>query len=296
MLTLAIMAGASPIPGEWQIGLLISVVMVVGIPHGAVDHVLFMEDSKRDIRYFYFFYIGLMLLYGLLWYMAPLISMGLFLIMSAYHFGESQFSAYEPQFNASGKLMNVSWGTSILSGLIWYNREELQSFPVGSDNVQGIITLLTNDLFFYLLISGTFLSILILSWWAYNGMINREKIATELYVLALIHICFYITPLLIGFSLYFAVLHSAKVLDEEFRFLKKRKDLDHWSQFVKLLLPFTTVSLLGTALLLAISVSGFLPVSNILLILILVSSLTLPHSIVMHGFYAKMFNRRSPSK
>ena len=67
-------------------------ILLLGIPHGAIDHVLFFKKRKMSQTKFYSIYLGLSFLFVILWHILPVISLILFLLISAFHFGESQFA------------------------------------------------------------------------------------------------------------------------------------------------------------------------------------------------------------
>ena len=78
--------------------LVVALVLIVfiGIPHGANDHLLFFnlinksvdKNNKKSILFFAS-YIGLIILYVCCWYLFPTFSLGLFILISIYHFGQS---------------------------------------------------------------------------------------------------------------------------------------------------------------------------------------------------------------
>ncbi|WKN32708.1 Brp/Blh family beta-carotene 15,15'-dioxygenase [Porifericola rhodea] len=66
----------SSIPFEWQLVFFVLLMVVTGIPHGAVNHVVYQEVEKNkqaSTNYLRFFmvYLGIILLYALLWYLLP---------------------------------------------------------------------------------------------------------------------------------------------------------------------------------------------------------------------------------
>ena len=67
-------------------------ILLLGIPHGAIDHVLFFKKRKMSQLKFYSIYLGLSFLFVILWHILPVTSLILFLLISAFHFGESQFA------------------------------------------------------------------------------------------------------------------------------------------------------------------------------------------------------------
>ena len=82
------------IPFENFEGYMFAILLIgFGIPHGALDHkILFARGSfcfKEKMR-FYFKYISLMICMGSFWYFSPYFAFIFFMIISAYHFGQSQ--------------------------------------------------------------------------------------------------------------------------------------------------------------------------------------------------------------
>jgi Brp/Blh family beta-carotene 15,15'-monooxygenase len=266
-------------------------IALLGIPHGAIDHVIFMEGNKHNALFFYSFYFGLMGLYIASWLFFPLLSFVFFLLLSAYHFGQSQFSQLGQAPKTLRLVLYLFWGVSILSGLVVYNHQEILEITNSASDLAGLANAFHLPTHQILLPIATAISLGTLLWLRAKKMLTTEKLMMEIYILALIHFSFYALPFLVGFTLYFVTLHSLKVLREEFSFLKARRLNFSVGKFLKLLLPFTLLSVVGSAFILLVSYLGWLQFSNILLILMLISVLTLPHSIVMEGFYQKLMQK-----
>ena len=101
----------------------------------------------------------------------------------------------------------------------------------------------------------------------------------------LIHATFYLFPFIIGFTLYFVALHSIKVMNDEFKFLKDENNNFNIMSFLKLLAPYSILSIVGTSFLLILSYYNYIPYSIPFLAIIIISVITLPHAIVMNIFY-----------
>jgi hypothetical protein len=114
-----------------------------------------------------------------------------------------------------------------------------------------------------------------------------QKMLIESYQILLIAIAFYLFSTLVGFTLYFIILHSFKVLIQEYDFLKRKTSIKGLLHFIQLLTPFTMLSIAGMAIIFSVIHFLGLNVSIPLLLLILVSSITLPHSYVMDIFYQR---------
>ena len=77
---------------EQQITFSSLLILLFGVPHGAIDHVLFFKMRNISQLKFYCVYLGLIGLFLLFWLYQPLWSFIFFLFLSAFHFGESQFA------------------------------------------------------------------------------------------------------------------------------------------------------------------------------------------------------------
>ncbi len=288
LLALACFTGAEQIPLWVQAAGALVLIALFGIPHGAIDHILFTEAQKVGKFTFYTSYIGAMALFTLAWWVWPVFSFVFFLALSAYHFGQSQFSDVKNDSTTVLNLLNLSWGCSILSGLLVYNGAELSGWLQSAPDLAYLQVILKTTIQNTTLFVSTLATMALLAYLALKMQLDTNRLLMELYFLALIHLCFYLLPLLVGFTLYFTTLHAVRVLSEEFGYLKTRRHNFSLKQFIALLLPYTMLSVLGAGVLFFLSLQGFLEISDFLLGLILVSALTLPHSVVMHGFYQKI--------
>jgi Brp/Blh family beta-carotene 15,15'-monooxygenase len=291
MLLVAVFAGMGSVDMGIQVGFSLFFIALIGIPHGAIDHVLAMDESSLNYFQFYGFYLGLMAAYILVWLLFPMWSLVFFLLISAYHFGQSQFSELIRIPRFLSKVLYMSWGTSILSGMVHYNRVEILSISESSPDLLQLIGAFHPEIYAILLPVSTAVTLGILLWAVVKKQLSIERFFNELYVFGLIHFGFFVLPLIVGFTLYFITLHSLKVLTEEFTYLKERRKNFSIKSFIQLLLPFTLLSVVGSGILVIFSNTGWIPASNVLIFFILISILTLPHSIVMDGFYHKFFRK-----
>ncbi|MEL6142972.1 MAG: Brp/Blh family beta-carotene 15,15'-dioxygenase, partial [Bacteroidota bacterium] len=74
--------------------LVIALLLLLGIPHGATDTTIFQALSKKEVDkrkmiLFGFAYLAIILAYGAIWYIVPVWAFLFFLLLSVYHFGQS---------------------------------------------------------------------------------------------------------------------------------------------------------------------------------------------------------------
>jgi len=264
-----------------------ALIALVGVPHGAIDNVLFLKKSDVTPLKFYAGYLISMILYLFMWIMFPVISLILFLFVSAYHFGESQFSRYFSKSSLVRNSLFLIWGINLISGMIYFNNAEVVDIFNSYNDLESFLVVFDQNIHLGLLISSFFFLVATTIYSLLSNKINIEDVLKEIFILAIIHLAFIVLPLMAGFTLYFVVLHSIKVLMDEFDFLKSGSKTYTVLSFLRQLLPFTLLSFVGGALIISLIYLGLINVSYILVSIILLSLITLPHSVVMYRFYGR---------
>uniref|UniRef100_UPI0025EC0E4A Brp/Blh family beta-carotene 15,15'-dioxygenase n=1 Tax=Marivirga sp. TaxID=2018662 RepID=UPI0025EC0E4A len=263
----------------------------LGIPHGAIDHILLrkkQQSKKAQIR-FYIFYLGLIGLYVVAWILFPYFSLTIFFLILFYHFGQSQFSDVNiNERSKSKKLLYLFWGGPIISGLFYHHYDKLIEFFLETSHFDQTATVITPVSLYFFFILSSIGTILLMAYILLRRVNSKKRFLSEIGVFLLLHLAFFTIPPLLAFALYFAVWHSLKVLYEEYQYLgqkRKRFDLNH---FIKELLLFTLISVIGVIILLVVFSYFEFAISPFFLTIIFLSVLTLPHSVVMDSWYQKM--------
>ena len=259
-------------------------ILLFGIPHGAIDHIIFFKKRKITQLKFYLIYLGLIVAFVTMWHITPVLSLIFFLLISAFHFGESQFE--DIKLNKFFKnTFYFFWGVALLSTLIFYNIKELANVTAYFDDtliLEKIYDIKNVSILFYFTNTVTIISMILL---VVFNKIKIERLFSEFFLLFLIHITFILFPFIIGFTLYFVVLHSLKVMQDEINFFKKDNPKFSFFDFLKLLAPYSILSIFFTTILLLLSYYSYIPYSIPFLSIIIISVITLPHAIVMNIFY-----------
>ena len=144
---------------------------------------------------------------------------------------------------------------------MYYNVSELYDITSYFDDTIVLDKIYNKEkigIFFYLTNIVTIFSIIALT---YYKKINNDRLFSELFLLFLIHATFYLFPFIIGFTLYFVALHSIKVMNDEFKFLKEEDKSFSILRFLKLLAPYSVLSIFGTTFLLILSYLNYIPYS-----------------------------------
>jgi lycopene beta-cyclase len=256
---------------EVAVVLLLAGLALIGIPHGAVDHLLETRQLSGGIRpAFVFGYLGLGGLLFAVWMIMPTLALVFFLAYSALHFGQADLREWRipSRFN----LRAFAWGTLVLSVLLLGHVEEANEVlqQLGAPEIPKFVAGLPSvDWAFYLLGLGFLWAVSEASW----------GFSLSLAMLALTNFL----PLLPAFGLYFIGQHSLNGWSH----LKRGMRVNDLTLFTKAL-PFNA----GAWLLLIgfyawmwhsgmeTSLQTFAPPFFVFL-----SCLSFPHVVAMHRYY-----------
>lgn len=270
---------------EQQLAFSSIVILAFGIPHGAIDHVLFFKKNQVSQLKFYGAYFGLIVLFLVGWVFEPFWSFVFFLILSAFHFGESQLNDLTLKRTLQRPFLFLTWGLTLLLSLIYFNADELTSYTAYFSDTEGFQAVYQHPFLSGAFVMFNVLTIGMLVVFPKKESFDWNRLGGELFLMGLIHLTFYLFPFIIGFTMYFVVLHSLHVMSQEFKFLRKEDVRFTAADFLKLLMPYSVLSIFFTVITLWLSYIDVIPVSIPLLALIIISTITLPHAVVMHLFY-----------
>lgn len=266
-----------------------TLIILLGIPHGSIDHLIMFEKDRVNKRNYYILYFGLMIGYMVAWFFFPTFCMILFLFISAYHFGQSQFSDINNHRELTLGMLYFFWGASILSALFYYQHDAIKALFDDSSQLGFLRDIFAQDILFFFLSAGLLivaLSMILLVW---KGIITFDRLLIETFSIFLLHMLLYNLPLMIGFTVYFTIWHSAKVMIEEYMYFSKERGVFSIREFFKIIFPFSFLSIFVSIVALIILFNISIGISKILLLFIFFSVLTLPHSVIMSQFYSLLY-------
>lgn len=272
----------------WWIGF----VLLLGIPHGATDHLIYEELRGRYNRPRLLAFCGLYALsiglYALCWHLFPLAALALFMWISFFHFGQSNWAHfyYEQQWNRW--LHYVLWGIFILlTPVLWH-----------LDTVRPVIAEMTGwhapawppaGIALFLLILLTLnLGLIGLSYRA--GRIDARGCLQEATNLLLLLLLFLVAPLLWGFAIYFVFWHAIPSMLEQVAFFNYNRwslPSPGWPRVGWRWLPIiATLILLALYIPLGSHLQQLVP-DHLALGFILLTLLTLPHMLLVDRLYER---------
>jgi Brp/Blh family beta-carotene 15,15'-monooxygenase len=276
----------SPIPHSWQWVFFLLVIVTVGLPHGALDFLIAGEGkSKAKLSTFLFFYISQSLAFLLLWFW-PLAAASIFVLLSAYHFGETDLQEFSPHPWLK-HFSILCYGLATLTALLFAHYSELITLIPDIDSQVSRYSLLVwlkeNYLIVYFILMGTSLLSLV-----QEKNIDRGKIVSLL-ILSIPQLLIFILPFLAGFTYYFGIWHSLLSIAT----IQKNTNTTGWSQISKLIntqtVSFALLALIIMGLLYWL-ISSFFNYDNQLLIFFIgLSILAIPHMQLMHQLLTRRY-------
>lgn len=259
-------------------------IMLVGIPHGSLDHLLLPTQNFKSKLKFYIFYIGLIVLNLLVWSFSHIIGLVLFFLISSYHFGESQLY----KFNLKNKLLThftyLCWGASVIFSFFFYNIDELVFLSKSYEDTRNLLSIVNLNSFSYLFLTSNIITLILFTVFIYKFKVKANKVISEVFFLFVIHISSFLFPLLICFTLFFIILHSLPSLVNQYNHFKKFNNKFALKDFVYLMVPYSSFSILFLFIISFCSYTNVINYSIPLISIILISVITLPHSFIISKF------------
>ena len=259
-------------------------ILLLGVPHGATDHILF-RHVKKDydkgwLSRFFVRYFLLMGLFALTWWVLPSMALMIFLAISAYHFGQSQWHYLEDSKGVKNAIY-ISWGAFVLAAPLLWNYAE--TAPI-IEHLTGSDFLLSADYQFFipvfLVIIITFQTVILYT----KNKISTAKLLEECGVLLLLSLLFYSTSLLFGFAVYFVFWHSLDSVKDQIIQLRKIHPDYTLKKYLRQVIPFTLLAFGSIGLFVWLSPAALMTDAWISQFFILISIVTLPHSLLMDSF------------
>ncbi|EIA08355.1 Brp/Blh family beta-carotene 15,15'-dioxygenase [Flavobacterium frigoris] len=224
-------------------------IFTFGILHGANDLLLIKtinpkKQSNSSLKILGS-YLLVVLMGILLFYTIPALALLLFIIVSAYHFGEQQWQNLQNDFAKwILALFQLAYGFFILSLLFTFHPDEVQSIILNITR----ISILSSYFSMLLTISGiAFIGLSIYFYWKLEKI--RKKLLNELFYLALFTIIFKSSSLIWGFAIYFVLWHSIPSIIDQIKFLNGNYSFKHFIAYCRAAGIYWLISILGMALL-----------------------------------------------
>ncbi len=265
-------------------------IVLLGIPHGAADLLIAMQNTAGQQRLFSklrFFvnYLGRLLLFAAVLWCFPLFGNVLFILFAAYHFGETDLFRFKTD-SFTGKLFITSYGLVILEIILLHHFTEvkplLQLFAAGTK--YAFVTIWIEE-FRYTILSFTVLLFFVSTFLYFKDKnIHEDDRGYFLVQFAFLAVILFSLPMMLGFTFYFIVWHSLLSMSKIFGYLRK----DDAFPAIVIVKKIGIYSLIATAGIILFGLSGFMFMSMdslVIYIFLGLAVLTAPHMQIMHDMY-----------
>jgi len=243
-------------------------ISTIGVSHGALDHekgkkIIKLFKSKK-IELFYLAYVSLSLIIILLWSIAPIITLIIFLIVASYHFGKEDSVFGKIKYNHFSNILFFFKGSIIVLAPLYFSQEEtFEIFKILNVNIKTI--------------NQDFLLALILLSLFSNFLLKKNILIHSIDTLSIIIINWAFSPL-VAFTIYFCFLHSIRHSFSLIYEINKNNFKKGSNLFIKKALPLTMLTSLIFLISLYVLNNYFLLNSAILKVIFIgLASLTFPH-------------------
>ena len=268
-----------------QVAFFVALILLTGIPHGSLDHLIQEAHDKRENRIYNFAkfigkYLLLIGIYGLAWYWFSGISLMIFLIISAWHFGETDLENV-PLKSRIWSFTRLFYGFYILAFILLTHVDEVnpivQQMIVGQNNALVFWEFIQVNVKQILYLFGLGLStIFIVAQSEHFIKFDKVRILRLILILSL---TIYL-PLLPGFALYFGGWHALCAFDTIHGYLQKDyPSLTLKSVYLKAL-PFTIIAIVFLSAFLWYCKNYTKVYNPFPILFIFISLITLPHLVI----------------
>ena len=210
-------------------------VILFGIPHGSLDHFIYHKErneamNMRSISKFLLFYLGFAVLYASLWLISVELSILLFIVISAYHFGEMDLKALAIKTSLSSRILFSFYGLLFLVNYLLFQFPNVESILLGFPDFEQSQIERLRLLYGYqeeVMIASLLIFIPILSIYLFQSkLLGLVQLETVLQLVVLMLIVFNL-PILLGFGFYFNIWHAGLSMIEIKKFLGWQ-DKSYW--------------------------------------------------------------------
>ena len=223
-------------------------IFTFGILHGAndlqlIDKIDVLKDKKNSTLRILIYYIMFVLIGILSFYIFPLVALLLFIVVSAYHFGEQQWQKLPndlPMFTLI--LYRFLYGFVILFLLFVFHTIQVQNI------ISTITTFKIPAGYFWETLKASGIAFIFINCFLYWKILQiRKKLLLEFFYLIVFAIIFKSSSLIWGFAIYFVVWHSIPSIIDQIKFLNGSVSKKHFLSYCKAAGVYWFVSILGIA-------------------------------------------------
>ncbi len=189
-------------------------ILTFGIIHGANDILILLKGKKQTKKIVIrstVEYLSIVLLISVLFFLFSEISLLFFVLFSAYHFGEQQWTIFGNNQSKSISLFYFFFGLLIFSVLFLFNKSDVSNIIFEITKIYIPENIYSAGIIF----SSIFTLLLIIL----NYQILKKQLLHQLALLVVMLLVFFTYELLPAFAIYFVFFHSIPSIIEQSDYL-----------------------------------------------------------------------------
>jgi Brp/Blh family beta-carotene 15,15'-monooxygenase len=303
---LAVAAAALPAP-DTTVSFLIAatVVVLVGIPHGAVDHLIAnVGDPTRTgapgdrVRFdwpFHVHYVAMIAAVLLVWVLAPTVALAAFLLVSIHHFGQSDLVYLARSGVPSGQQLALQWSRGLLLialplvAHLDVVAPTIERLGGGRPDQWGWLADHAAGWSAVLVAQHVAVGLVVVTLARRRSALDATAVRREAIGVGVLVALFVFADPLVGFAVYFGLWHSLGHVLVVRQTFGERRGSDSapiaWSEFARLALARTLLSTLGVVGVVGALHAAGRPDDAVAALFVLVSAITVPHLVVVERLW-----------
>lgn len=235
-----------PVERNTQLAIFGIVIILTGIPHGAMDYFLEQQNQINKSNHFstpifFLFYFFSMIAYSIVWHFFPIISLVIFIIFTAFHFGEiDTYSLHDSKFL---KIFSPVFGFFTILYVISGHIEEtagIINFLTDYYWEEGILIKIGEGIFKASII-GIFASFILLLMF---NIENKKLVLIFMSQMVVVLGIVYLLPFYLSFALYFGIWHSFLSFHIIYKHLRLKNMLQEWRPAIVKMLPYSLAAIM----------------------------------------------------
>jgi len=250
----------------------------IGIIHGSNDIQIIQKVQSRQQSFFRILgiYVFTVILVAILFYVLPQLALTIFILISAYHFGEQHFHKLKITSRLVRTLFFGFYGLTVLLMLLfchWQMAAEV------IDQISGLK--FGGNYFLYGFVGSSIVMLFLGIYLTYSRTLKSWY--KELFYLLILFIIFKSASLIWGFAIYFVIWHSLPSMLDQVKFLSGSISKRNIWTYVKSSLVYWLMAIVGMAVFFYL----FRDQDQMFLTLFFtfLAAITFPHVLVMHKLF-----------
>ncbi len=247
-------------------------ILSFGIVHGANDLIL-LKKSKNNLSFksLFIVYLTMVILSGCFFYLIPTFAIIFFILFSAYHFGEQQWTMLYKSSSTKIKLFYFFYGLLLFLTLFTLNHNYV------SEIIFDITGFSISEKILISLLSLSAIGAIINLFMNFNEL--KNQLTHQVFFMIILTALFFSSSLIWSFAVYFVIWHSIPSIIEQSKFIYGTSTKNTFIKYLKDASIYWVISIIG----LLIAYYVLKDQQNLLISIFFsfLAAITFPHTLVI---------------